>query len=75
MCIQILPGFVSKSYKLLEFELKVLSIFFISQSGCEYTVLALLLEISQEIFKYSHVDSNIDRLASLLPLQFLCPNI
>ena len=66
---------MSKSHKLIEFELKVLSIFFISQYGCEYTVLALLLEISQEILKYSHADSNIDRLASLLPLQVLCLNI
>ena len=48
---------MSKSHKLLEFELKVLSIFFISQSGCEHTVLALLLEISQGILKYSHAYS------------------
>ena len=59
---------MSKSHKLLEFELKFLSIFFISQSGCEHTVLALLLEISHAILKYSHADSNIDRLFSLLPL-------
>ena len=60
---------------LLEFELKVLSIFFISQSGCEHIVIDLLLEISQEILKYSYADSNIDRLVSLLPLQVLFPNI
>ena len=66
---------MSKSHKLLEFELKVLSIFLISQSGCEHTVLALLLEISQVILKYSHADSNIDRLVSLLPLQALFLNI
>ena len=50
---------------LLEFELKVLSIFFISQFGCEHIVLALLHEISHAILKYSHANSNIDRLASL----------
>ena len=70
-----MPGSVSKSHKLLEFELKVLSIFLISQYGFEHTVLALLLEISQVILKYSHADSNIDRLVSLLPLQVLCLNI
>ena len=70
-----LPGSMSKSHKLLEFELKVLSIFFISQSGCEHTVLDLLLEISHAILKYSHAYSNIDRLASLLLLQVLCLNI
>ena len=59
---------MSKYHKVLDFELKVLSIFLISQYGCEHTVLALLLEISQVILKYSHVDSNIDRLVSLLPL-------
>ena len=63
---------MSKSHKLLEFELKVLSIFFISQSGCEHT---LHLEIYEEILKYSHADSNIDRLASVLPLQVLCLHI
>ena len=66
---------MSKSHKLLEFELKVLSIFFISQSRCEHTVLALIFKISQAILKYSHADSNIDSLASLLPLQVLCLNI
>ena len=66
---------MSKSHKILEFELKVLSIFFISQSGCEHTVLALHLEIYQEILKYSHADSNIDRLDSILPLQVLFLNI
>ena len=59
---------MGKSHNFLEFELKVLSIFFFSQSRCEHTVLALILEISQAILKYSDVDSNIDRLASLLPL-------
>ena len=57
-----------KSHNLLDFYLKVLSIFFIRKSRCEHTVLALLLEISHAILKYSHADSNIDRLASLLPL-------
>ena len=66
---------MSKSHKLLDFGLKVLSIFFISQFRCEHTVLALLLEISQMILKYSHADSNIDRLVSQLPLQVLFLNI
>ena len=64
---------MSKSHKLLEFELKVLSIFFISQFGCEHIVLALSLEISQAILKYSHANSNIDRLASLFIIN--CMNI
>ena len=66
---------MSKSHNILEFELKFVSIFFISQSRCEHTVLALLVEISYAIFKYSHADSNIDWLVSLLPLQVLCLNI